>query len=75
MSERITDKKKYRRTRRNRLRHCKPRFDNRKRPGGWLAPSIQHKLDSHIKLVEEQKLYYTAAAAEDAGREWIMRGS
>jgi len=23
----------------------------------------------------EQKLYYTAAAAEDAGREWIVRGS
>jgi len=52
MSERITDKSKYRRTRRNRLRHRIKRFDNRKRTEDWLAPSIQHKLDSHIKLVE-----------------------
>ena len=28
-----------------------PRFDNRRRSKGWLAPSIQHKLDSHIRLV------------------------
>ncbi|MBR8835204.1 MAG: HNH endonuclease [Stigonema ocellatum SAG 48.90 = DSM 106950] len=55
VSERITDRKKSRRTRRNRLRHRKPRFDNHKRPDGWLAPSIQHKLDSHIKLVERIK--------------------
>lgn len=55
MSERITERQKYRRTRRNRLRHRKPRFDNRKRKEGWLAPSIQHKFDSHIKLVERIK--------------------
>jgi len=55
VSKRITDRSKYRRTRRNRLRHRKCRFDNRKRPDGWLAPSIQHKLDSHIKLVERLK--------------------
>lgn len=55
MSERITERRKYRRTRRNRLRHRKPRFDNRKRKENWLAPSIQHKFDSHIKLVERIK--------------------
>ena len=55
MSERITQRSKYRRTRRNRLRHRKPRFDNRKRKEGWLAPSIQHKFDSHIKLVKRLK--------------------
>jgi hypothetical protein len=55
MSERITERRKYRRTRRNRLRHRKPRFDNRKRKEEWFAPSIQHKLDSHIKLVERIK--------------------
>lgn len=55
MSERITERRKYRVTRRNRLRHRKPRFDNRKRQAGWLAPSIQHKFDSHLKLVERLK--------------------
>ncbi len=51
ISERITERSKYRRQRRNRLRHRAPRFDNRKRFEGWLAPSIQHKLDAHLKLV------------------------
>ena len=55
VSERITERKKYRRTRRNRLRHRKPRFDNRKRDQGCLAPSIQHKLDMHLRLVERIK--------------------
>ncbi len=55
MSERITEKRKYRVTRRNRLRHRQPRFDNRKQQDGWLAPSLQHKFDSHIKLVERIK--------------------
>ncbi len=55
MSERITERKKYRRTRRNRLRHRKPRFDNRKRDEASLAPSIQHKLDTHLRLIDRIK--------------------
>jgi hypothetical protein len=47
------ERRKYRRQRRNRKRHRAPRFDNRRKPEGWLAPSIQHKLDSHIRLVEK----------------------
>ena len=43
----------YRRQRRSRLRYREPRFDNRRKAGGWLAPSIQHKLDSHIRLIEK----------------------
>lgn len=50
MSERIAEKRMYRTTRRNKLRHRPPRFDNRQRVEGWLAPSIQHKLDSHLRL-------------------------
>jgi len=42
--ERITERRKYRRTRRSRLRHRAPRFDNRRRQAEWLPPSIQHKL-------------------------------
>lgn len=53
MSERITEKCKYRRTRRNRLRYCQPRFSNRKKHEGWLAPSIQHKLDTHYRLIDK----------------------
>jgi hypothetical protein len=55
VSERLTERSKYRRQRRNRLRHRAPRFDNRKRRDGWLAPSIQHKFDSHLKIVERIK--------------------
>ncbi|MEW6492957.1 MAG: RNA-guided endonuclease IscB [Cyanobacteriota bacterium] len=68
VSERITERRKYRRTRRNRLRHRKPRFDNRKRKEGWLAPSLQHKFDSHIKLVEriKSRLPVTSVVVETA---------
>ena len=54
-SERLKEKAMYRRQRRQRLRYRKPRFDNRKRAEGWLAPSIQHKLDSHIRFIEKLK--------------------
>jgi N6-L-threonylcarbamoyladenine synthase len=48
-----SERRQYRRTRRNRNTwYRKPRFLNREKPEGWLAPSIQHKLDSHIKLIE-----------------------
>lgn len=44
----------YRRGRRQRHTwYRKPRFDNRKKPEGWLAPSIQNKLDTQVKLIEE----------------------
>lgn len=49
--ERNKDRVMYRRQRRKHLRYRAPRFDNRKKPEGWLAPSIQHKLDSHLRLV------------------------
>jgi len=53
MKKRIADAAMYRGQRRGRLRHREPRFDNRARDEGWLAPSIQHKLDSHIRLIEK----------------------
>lgn len=52
MSERIKERAMYRRNRRSRLRYRAPRFDNRRRKEGWLAPSIQHKLDTHDRLIE-----------------------
>ncbi len=51
-----SERRQYRRARRNRKTwYRKPRFLNRRKPKGWLAPSIQHKLDSHIKLIENVK--------------------
>jgi len=53
--KKLTTRRMYRRNRRNRLWHRPPRFLNRGRDKGWLAPSIQHKLDSHIRLIERLK--------------------
>ena len=51
-----SERRQYRRARRGRnTRYKQPRFLNRKKPEGWLAPSIQHKLDSHIKLINKVK--------------------
>lgn len=42
----------FRRRRRNaNLRHRAPRFDNRTRPGGWLAPSLRHRLETTMGWV------------------------
>ncbi|KYC35548.1 paclitaxel/taxanoid biosynthesis susceptibility protein TS1 [Scytonema hofmannii PCC 7110] len=53
VSERLTERKKYRQQRRNRKRYRAPRFDNRRRKDNWLAPSIQHKLDTHHKIIDK----------------------
>lgn len=51
-----SERRMYRRSRRNRKTwYRQPRFDNRKKRADWLAPSIQHKLDSHLKLIEGVK--------------------
>lgn len=55
MSDRITKKAMYRRIRRGRLRYRKARWQNRKVEKEWLAPSIQHKLDSHIRFIDKIK--------------------
>jgi len=42
----------YRRARRNRnLRHRQPRFNNRRRPEGWLAPSLRHRVETTMSWV------------------------
>lgn len=42
-----------RRTRRSRLRHRKPRFDNRRRPAGWLTPTMETKVRAHVKAISD----------------------
>ena len=53
--ERHDDRRRYRRTRRNRLRYRKPRFDNRKKPEGWLVPTVGHKKDLHVSIVKRYR--------------------
>lgn len=55
ISNKLTSKREARRTRRGRLRYRKPRFQNRvsSKKKGWLAPSIEHKINSHIKIIED----------------------
>lgn len=49
-----SERRQYRRARRGRETwYRQPRFLNRKKAEGWLAPSIQHKLDSQVKLVDK----------------------
>lgn len=48
----LSSRRELRRTRRNRkMRYRKSRFDNRKRKDGWLAPSIEQKVESHLKVI------------------------
>ncbi len=50
----ISTKRQYRRSRRHRkTRYRKARFDNRKRTDGWLAPSVQSKVNAHIKVMDK----------------------
>jgi hypothetical protein len=52
IQELLASRLQYRRTRRSRnTRYRKARFLNRKKPEGWLAPSIQHKVACHIKTI------------------------
>ena len=47
----LTQRGGHRRFRRARLRYRSARFDNRTRPEGWLAPSLQHRVDTTMTWV------------------------
>lgn len=51
----LSTRRQNRRTRRNRLRYRKARFLNRvkSKNKGWLAPSIQNKIDAHLRVVDK----------------------
>lgn len=55
ITELLSSRRAFRSTRRNRkTRHRPPRFDNRvhSKHKGWLAPSVEQKISTHIKVVE-----------------------
>nr|WP_051017278.1 RNA-guided endonuclease IscB [Dactylococcopsis salina] len=48
----LTSRRQLRRTRRSRkTRYRKPRFNNRKRPEGWLPPSLQSRVENTMTWV------------------------
>jgi 5-methylcytosine-specific restriction endonuclease McrA len=50
----LATRRELRRSRRGRkTRYRKARFLNRKKPDGWLPPSIRSKINTHIKVVEK----------------------
>lgn len=53
--EKLSTRRAQRRTRRNRLRYRKARFNNRvsSKRKGWLAPSIENKIQTHLTVVEK----------------------
>lgn len=52
--DKLSTRRELRRTRRSRLRHRKPRFDNRvsSKNKGWLAPSVENKVHTHMSVVK-----------------------
>ena len=51
----LSTRRQNRKARRSRLRHRPARFNNRVRSKnkGWLAPSIEQKIQTHLKVVED----------------------
>jgi hypothetical protein len=52
IQELLATRSQFRRARRSRkTRYRQARFLNRKKPEGWLAPSVEHKLEAHLKTI------------------------
>ena len=50
----LSSRRQNRRTRRShKTRYRKVRFQNRKQDKGWLAPSIRHKIATHLTVVDK----------------------
>ena len=48
----LEQRRAFRRRRRNQLRYRAARFHNRTKPKGWLAPSLQHRVDTTVAWVQ-----------------------
>lgn len=54
-SDRLAERRMYRRNRRNRKWYRKPKFLNRTGKEGWLPPSVQRRYDTHLNLINRLK--------------------
>ena len=54
IQELMSTRREARRTRRSRkTRYRAPRFNNRRRKKGWLAPSVEQSVNSHLHLIRK----------------------
>ncbi|MFN2381334.1 MAG: RNA-guided endonuclease IscB [Guyparkeria sp.] len=53
--DRLAQRRAFRRRRRGQLRHRAPRFNNRTKRKGWLAPSLQHRVDTTMAWVRRPR--------------------
>jgi len=70
VAEKLEQRNRMRRARRYRKTPRRiNRFDNRRRPNGWIAPSQKAKVDFRIKIIDElSRLYFVDRfAVEDVG--------
>lgn len=52
IQELLATRRQFRRARRGRkTRYRKAKFLNRRKPKGWMAPSVQHQVDAHLKTL------------------------
>lgn len=53
--DKLSTRREQRRTRRSRLRYRKARFNNRvsSKRKGWIAPSVENKIQTHLTVVEK----------------------
>src|SRR5206468_11678511 len=52
IQELLATRNQFRRARRSRkTRYRQPRFLNRRKPKGWLAPSMQHQVAAHLQAI------------------------
>ena len=50
----LSSRRELRGSRRHRkTRYRKPRFNNRKKGKGWLAPSVKNKIDTHLTVIRK----------------------
>ena len=66
ISEKLTSRRAMRNRRRGNLRYRQPRFYNRTKPKGWLAPSLRHRVDTTLSLVSKlQKIAPVASISQE----------
>lgn len=69
ISENLTARRSMRHRRRGNLRYRPARFNNRTKPQGWLAPSLQHRVDTTLSWVKKlQRLAPVAAISQELVR-------
>ena len=63
ISKALTQRRMFRRRRRSaNLRYRAPRFANRRRPEGWLAPSLNHRIDTILSWVDRLRRWAPVSA-------------